>query len=90
LPKVRDPLPSTREVEKHLREHLQLHVESVRPRGKREWIAVISYPDYYWSRRRREGGPRPQTYVVRYQGKDDEGRPQFALIVPENAFRALP
>jgi hypothetical protein len=80
LPKVRDPLPSTQQVERYLRDHLSTDVESVQPRGKREWIAVITYENVYYRSPRRRGEITRHVYVVKYQGKDDQDRPQFAIV----------
>jgi hypothetical protein len=83
LPKERNPLPSTQDVENFLRERHPSQFQSVQARGKREWIAVLTYPNLYWSRRPPRGEERRQVYLVRYQGKDDGGRPQFALTALE-------
>lgn len=89
LPKDRDPdrFPSARAVEEYLREHHQLEVIDLSARGKCHWIVVgRSSPLHYW-RRSRVQQLQERVYLVKYQGKDLEGRRQFAVVDLEEARR---
>jgi hypothetical protein len=89
LPKGRDPSPSTRDVERHLREHFRMQVQSIQACGKRTWIAVGDLPLATRYRYIRSRGVVERVLVVTYQGKDGEGRPEFTLIDLESARRGV-
>src|SRR5436309_3398992 len=77
-----DRFPSAEAVKQQLIDRSGLSVASIEQRTKREWV-VVGYPRLHY---RGRSSPRSQkTYLVKFQGTDDAGRPQLTLIDLEAA-----